>query len=191
MDVRTFFRQRHSYLHESFLPSLPKNLPEELFRKRPAEGTQPIVWLLWHMARVEDIGLSRFVWQKPQLFDQKWQQQMNINISHYGTSMSEEEVSTFAQEVSVSEVLRYQNLVGKRTVEELGLINLSTLDEVLDENMVLKVVRDEGMASEKAQWVTPHYVGKTRGWALCHFGLTHNFRHFGQVVMVRKMLNLS
>ncbi len=188
MDVKTFFQQRHSYLHQSFLPNLPGNIPLDDFRKRPAPGTQPMIWLLWHMARVEDIGLSRFVWQKPQLFDENWKTQLNIDIDHYGTSMTEDEVMELAQKINVESLLQYQLAVGKRTVQELAILDTSILDEVLTEATVLKIVRDEGMASDKAQWVTPHYVGKTRGWMLCHFGLTHNFRHFGQVVMVRKML---
>ncbi len=188
MNVQNFFKQRHSYLHQNFLPGLKNNLPDIAFRRRPAEGTQPIIWLLWHMARVEDMGLSRLVWDKPQLYDEEWRSKMNTEITHYGTSMTDEEVRQFADKVNVHAVLDYQLEVGKRTIRELDHFDLNRLDEVLDEASVMRVVRDEGMASEKAQWVAKYYIGQPKGWVLCHMGLTHNFRHFGQVVMIRKML---
>lgn len=183
MTIPTFFRLRHQQLHDHFLPSLRDRLSEDQFRQRPIPVMAPIVWLLWHMARVEDMGLSRFVWQKPQLFNEDWQQRMNMDLSHYGTSMSEAEVDAFAAKANPLGVLDYMKAVGERTAEELLLLDLSSLDDVLDEPTVLQIVRDEGMASADAQWVTPHYVGKTRGWTLCHFGLTHNFRHFGQIML--------
>lgn len=191
MQIPEFFLNRHNYFHQSFLPGLKKSLPEEEFRKKPYPGTQPIIWLLWHIARVEDMGLSRFVWGKEQLYNDSWREKMNISLTHYGTSMTEDEVRQFAEKVNVSEVLNYLEAVGAQTRTELNRLNLEYLDEVLDEATVKRVVIDEGMGSENAEWVIPHYVGKTRGWILAHMGLTHTFRHFGQIVLVRKMLQLG
>lgn len=189
MDIKTFFLQRYQYLHDSFLPGLRENLSEKAFRERPVPGTQPISWLLWHIARVEDIGLSRFVWDAPQLLNEDWQKRMNSTIPHYGTSMTDEETAEFGARVKLEGLHDYHRAVYARTKEQLAKLDETRLGRVLDESTVLRIVRDEGMASEVAQWVTPHYVGKTIGWTLCHFGLTHNFRHFGQIVTVRKIWN--
>jgi len=191
MDIPNFMLQRHQYLHETFFPNLRNTLTEEEFRQSPVKGIQPIIWLIWHMARVEDMGLSRFIWRKSQIFDATWRDRMGIEQEHYGTSMSEEEVATFAAQVDVYAVLDYFKLVGERTKRELSLLDLSTLDEILSDDAVREVVTVEGMASPEAQWVIPHYVGKSRGWMLCHMGLTHNFRHFGQIVLAKKLLRYS
>lgn len=188
MQIPEFFLQRHSYFHQSFLPGLRKDLPEADFRKRPYPGTQPIVWLLWHIARVEDMGLSRLVWDKEQLYNEAWREKMNISLTHYGTSMTDDEVLQFAGEVNVYSVIDYLEAAGEQTRTEIAKLDLSKLDEILDEATVKRVVIDEGMGSENAEWVIPHYVGKPRGWILAHMGLTHSFRHFGQIMMVRKML---
>jgi len=188
MDIATFMRQRHRDLHERFLPNLQDVLTEAELRRRPVEGLQPIVWLIWHIARVEDMGLSRFIWEKPQLYDADWRKRMNTSLTHYGTSMSEEEVMAFAEIVDVPTLFEYQKAASDRTVEELKSLDTDKLDEVLDEATVRRIIVDEGLASEKAHWVMPHYIGKTRGWILCHMGLTHNFRHFGQIALARKLL---
>ena len=191
MDIPTFFMQRYEAVAQQFLPSLKERLSESDFRKRPAPGTQPIIWLIWHIARVEDQGLSRFVWNKPPLFDESWQNKMNIQETHYGTSMTDDQVLSFANRVNVEAVLEYQRLTSARTIKELHQFDLTLLDDVLDEATVTRIVKDEGLASEDAQWVIPHYVGKTKGWVLCHMGLTHSFRHFGQIMTVKKMIAMQ
>jgi len=191
MDIPEFFRQRHSQLHDQFVPNLRKELSDADFRTRPVEGVQPIVWYIWHMARAEDMGLSRLIWGKPQLLDEEWRSRMGIPLTHYGTSMSEEQVTELAEGAVVDGVIDYFKAVGERTADELQVMNPSLLDQLLTEEEVVQIVRDEGMASEDAQWVIPHYVGRKRGWILCHMGLTHNFRHFGQIALVKKLLLLS
>ena len=191
MNIPTFFLQRYEYVAQQFLPSLKDRLSEAEFRKRPAPGTQPIIWLIWHIARVEDQGLSRFVWNKPPLFDATWQKKMNIEESHYGTSMTSDQVAAFAERVDVAAILEYQQLTSARTIKELQKLDLDRLDDIVDEATTIRIVQEEGLASEEAQWVIPHYVGKTKGWMLCHFGLTHIFRHFGQIMLVKKMIELE
>ena len=191
MHLHEFMLQRHQDLHDKFLTSIRAKIKESDFRRSPIAGTQPIVWLIWHMARVEDMGLSRFIWKKDQLYNQDWKEKINSDLSHYGTSMTEAEVADFATSVNVYSTLDYFQVVGNRTKEELAKLDVSTLNEVITEEEVKRIVTDEGMASSNAQWVIPHYVGKTRGWMLCHMGLTHNFRHFGQIVLVKKLLGYS
>lgn len=188
MDIPEFFLQRHAQLHGQFIPGLRQSLTDEQFRQRPVKGVQPILWYIWHMGRVEDMGLSRFIWKRPQLLDESWNRRMKSQLSHYGTSMTEAQVSTFASTASVDGVLDYFEAVGRQTRNEITRIDLESLDEVLEEEEVNRIVRDEGMASEDAQWVSPHYIGRKRGWMLCHFGLTHHFRHFGQIALVKKLI---
>lgn len=188
MTIPTFLLQRHQYLHQQFFPNLRKTLPEADFRRSPVDGFSPIIWHTWHIARVEDMGLSRFIWGKPQLYDAAWREKIGTSLTHYGTSMTDEEVAELAAQVDVYAVLDYLQVVGERTREELGQLDLDLLDKVMDEATVRRVVTEEGMASPTAQWVIPHYVGKTYGWLLCHMGLSHSFRHFGQIALAKKLL---
>ncbi len=190
MGIPEFFLERYTYLHDQFFPGLRQSVPSEALRKRPVPEVPPIAWLIWHMARVEDVGLSRFIWQKPQLFDEQQRKELGIEPVHYGTSMSPEEVDELSQTIDLAALHEYHIAVSQRTRQELKVLDVDLLDQVVSEEEVRRIVTDEGMASEAAQWVIPHYVGKTRAWILCHFGLTHNFRHFGQIVLIKKMLHL-
>ena len=147
MDIPTFFMQRYETVAKQFLPSLKERLSEADLRKRPVPGMQPIVWLVWHITRVEDQGLSRFVWDKPSLFNEVWRVKMNIDETHYGTSMTDDQISAFANKVNVDAVFEYQQLVSERTIKELHQLDLVQLDDVLDEAKVKQIVTTEGLAS--------------------------------------------
>lgn len=187
MTVSEFFLQRYTQLQDHFLPNLFEHLTEGQLRTRCHPSIGPAAWYMWHMARVEDVSLSRLVWQMPQLYDQAWHERMNTGVWHYGTSMSAPQVDQLAAAINLEALQAYQTAVSARTRAELAHLADDHLDEVLGEEEVLQVVATEGMASADAQWVAPHYIGKSRGWCLCHFGLTHQFRHFGQLALIRKI----
>ena len=49
--------------------ALLADLSDEQMRTPPCPGVNTLTWLVWHMARVEDIGLNRFVTDGEQVFD--------------------------------------------------------------------------------------------------------------------------
>jgi DinB superfamily len=57
MDAGQFFRLRYEPLHESMTDRLLADLSDAQLRARP-HGQNSIVWLLWHVARAEDIGIN-------------------------------------------------------------------------------------------------------------------------------------
>jgi hypothetical protein len=74
--IDLFFTQ-HAELHSSKLGgnvdwSLEDNifidLDDEAFREIPPGNEHSIAWLLWHIARIEDVTMSMLVVGKPQLF---------------------------------------------------------------------------------------------------------------------------
>jgi uncharacterized damage-inducible protein DinB len=163
-------------------------LQEDDFRRSPHPGMTPILWYLWHIARVEDIGITRFVVDAPQLFDEDWALKMKIPQKHYGTSMTDEEVQELARQASVKGVLDYYQAVGQQTEKLLDEVSPETLDEKLDEQRVRKLIVKEEIGGPRTEWVIPNYIGKTKAWCLTHFCLTHGFYHLGQAYLVRKML---
>ena len=61
MDTMAFFRTRYDDLHGRFTDDLLSGLTEDQLRHRPHPGVNTIVWLLWHIARAEDIGVNRLL----------------------------------------------------------------------------------------------------------------------------------
>ena len=72
MDALSFLLLRYGDLHRGLVDDLLSRLSEAQVRGRPHPGVNTVAWLLWHTARVEDVGVNRFLADRPQVFDEKW-----------------------------------------------------------------------------------------------------------------------
>ncbi len=98
----------------------------------------PIAWQLWHMARVEDVGVNRLATDGTQvLYDGNWQQRMNVSLREWGTSMREEEVTDLVERIDVPALLDYRQAVAERTVQVVGRLGTENLDGVADQDYVI------------------------------------------------------
>ena len=68
MDTREFFDLHHGRVHSSKVSSASSiadqvfaGLTDEQMRVRLGPGLNSLVWLVWHMARVEDVGVNLVV----------------------------------------------------------------------------------------------------------------------------------
>lgn len=187
MNTRLFLA-RHRPLHDELIPDLVQGLTESRFRSRSHPDLPPIAWLLWHMARCEDVGANRMATDGTQVLDSGfWSDRLGVVNRDYGTGMTAKQVDGLAAEVVLEELQLYRQTVADRTREIALRLSESELDTPLDRDYVRKVLFDEGVAGPGAEWVEPHFVGQTRGWCLMHFCMTHNFYHLGQAVMVKKL----
>ena len=186
------FRLRHGPLHEELIPELIAPLSEEQFRARPHPRATPIAWLLWHMARVEDVGVNRLATDRAQVWDEGgWQQRMGLSLREWGTGMTEEEVTDLVEKIDVPALLDYRRAVADCTVQVVSELTPADLEGILEEDRVRRVFLDEGVAGPRAGWLIEPYTGQSRGWLLFHCALTHNFYHMGQALMVRKLLGID
>jgi DinB superfamily len=89
MDALDIFLKQHLRLHSSMVEDgndfpledgLLGPLSEDQIRAAAAPGANSIAWLLWHMARSEDIGVNLFVAGRPQVIeDSDWARRLNIS----------------------------------------------------------------------------------------------------------------
>ena len=67
MDTTQLFLQRYDVLYEFWLGGIWEMVPDDKTRQRPHPQVNSIAWNLWHVIRVEDAGLNRFVADHPQV----------------------------------------------------------------------------------------------------------------------------
>src|SRR5688572_1027920 len=100
MDAATFFMLRYEILHGRMTDALLADLSEDRFRARP-NGQNSIAWLLWHAARVEDVGINRFALDRQQTFDQGWGRKIGWQRRDVGTAMLSDEVDELSRAVNM------------------------------------------------------------------------------------------
>lgn len=193
MDFRQLFLGRHNVLYDFWLGDLWNIVPLDLMRQRPHPRVNSIAWNLWHVARVEDAALNRFVGNLPQVFnDDQWLRRLNSPWRHNGFGMTFQEVDELSQALDLAALHDYSNAVGARTVEIVSQLDLDRLDEPLQVDRLRAVLFDEGLAkAQEAEGLLENYSSWTKGRCLMNLGLTHAFQHVGEIGVIASLLGLD
>jgi hypothetical protein len=188
MDAAEFLLARHEPLHGAMTAALFEGLAEAQVRARP-HGLNSIAWLLWHVARAEDIGVNRFgVDGREVLDDAGWGPRIGLARRDLGTGMTEDEVDALSHAVDVAALRGYWDAVGHRTVEVIRTTGSTGWEQIVGPERIRRIVHDEGGYGPNAEWTAPFYAGQTRGWMIGHLALTHSYGHFFDARTVRGAL---
>jgi hypothetical protein len=190
MDAAQFFLLRYEPLHEMMTDRLLAGLTDAQLRARP-NGQNSIAWLLWHVARAEDIGVNAFAYDRPQVFDDgDWAARIASGRRDLGTSMTSDEVTALSTRADLGALRDYWRAVGEGTLTIVRREGARGWDEAVDPARMRRIIREDGDYGPRvsAERVETLYRGMTRGWAFAHLALTHSFGHFYEAGVVRGML---
>jgi hypothetical protein len=192
MDVMRLFLERYSVLCDYYLAGVWQTVPEDLMRQRPHPRVNSIAWNLWHVTRVEDAGLNRFVVDRAQIFDEgAFSQRLNVPWRHQGTGMTFAEVDDLNQRIDLQALRVYASTVQARTRAIVQAIDPNGLDGAIEAERLRVIVIDEGLAAPQATGLLDNYAGWNKGRYLLHFGLTHSFQHVGEIGVIASLLGLE
>ena len=188
MDALQFFLTRYKR-RADMAGSMMDGLTDQQVRVAPRSGVNTIAWLVWHVARVEDVGVNRLVADDRQVFDRgEWAPRLNVPRRDFGTGMTPDEVRDLSARIDLAALRAYWQAVGHRTEEVVHGLRPEDLDQVNDAAYVRGVVEHDGFVTEDALWVRDYMEGQTRGFFLCHLALTHNFVHLGEANAIRGLM---
>ena len=179
MDATDFFLVRYAQVHQVLSDPALKQLSESQLRGRPHPRVNTIAWLLWHMARVEDVGVNRFVADGPQVLDDGWLAKLGVDRRDVGTGMSDAEVDELSARVDLDALRGYWDAVTRRTPEVVASLRGSDLDALVPRERVERVASAEGAVAPGAEWLTEFWAaGRTRAWVLAQTPLLHVYGHY-------------
>ena len=194
--IRLFLSQ-HAMLHSaemshsgawSFEDEVCEGLTDAQLRSRPAGITNSIVWLLWHMARIEDVTMNLLVAAHPQVLDEDdWVQRLHLNRRDVGTSMSENEVADFSNQVNCSVLRAYRAAVGRRTCEIATSLQPAELWERIDPTNIHRLMAT-GALAEAAYELAQIWSGWEKAGMLTMPATRHSFTHLNEAYSVRRKL---
>jgi hypothetical protein len=191
MEFSQLFQQRHDVLYDFFLADFWKTVPDNLMRQRPHPNVNSIAWILWHLTRVEDSGMNRFVTDRSQILDEgNWMERMNIPWRHNGGGMSFVEVDDLNQRINLAALHDYSIDVQTRSQEIIKQINLEDLDVTLQPEHLKIILLEEGLAHSNGEELVKWYSGWSKGKCLMTFGLTHPFQHIGEMGVIASLLGI-
>ena len=192
MNVQQLFLQRYTVLYDFWLAGFWEAVPHELMRQRPHPRVNSIVWNLWHLTRVEDAAMNRFIVDLPQVLDEgQWMQRMNVPWRHNGSEMTFAEVDELNQCIDVQTLHDYAHAVHLRTLEIIAQLNADSLDETMKEDRLRVILFAEGLAGPRAAGLLENYTGWSKGKVLMNLALTHSYQHVGEMGVIASLLGVE
>jgi hypothetical protein len=192
MDIPSIFLQRYDPLYNAYLNGYWTHVSHDLMCLRPHPHTNSIAWNIWHITRVEDAGLNRFVVDRSQVLDDGlWMERMNLPWRHHGSGMTFAEVDELNQRIDLSALRDYSQAVQERTRAILATLDVRDLDTVMEEKRLRQIMVDEGLAHSQAEGFIKNYLGWSKGKCLMSFGLTHSWQHLGEMEVIASLVGVE
>ena len=188
----SFFLERYDPLYNFYLDGFWKMVSHEQMRQRSHPKTNSFAWNIWHITRVEDAGLNRFVTDGTQILDDGgWMEKMGVPWRHHGTEMTLAEVDELSQRIDLTALQGYSQTVQARTRQILSRLELDTLDSLMEEDEVRQIIVDDGLAHSNPEGFIQNYTGWSRMKCLMTFGLTHSWQHLGEMEVLATLMGVE
>jgi hypothetical protein len=151
MNAVDFFLGRYREFHRGIFDDLTKELTEAQIRGRPRPGMNPIAWLLWHAARIEDVGVNRFITDGRQVLDSgAWLGRMKTARRDVGTGMVDGEVDELCAQIDLEGLRGYWDAVQAATLAIAETLRNENLDTVVAAERIHATATKEGAVAPVA-----------------------------------------
>jgi hypothetical protein len=193
MDVKSLFLDQHSVVHSaavggnkaSAVERALGGVSDDQLRVRPREDLNSIAWILWHIARAEDIILNPVLSGRAQVLDDGgWLKRLGITRRDFGIGMTSAEVWDLTRQIDVGAVREYRDAVGRRTRE---IVEAFGAEDWQGESRAEGVERAaaEGAFGTRAEAISKAFTGRPRAMLLSGIALFHPSGHLGEATTVR------
>lgn len=163
-------------------------LDEDELRARPAPCLNSIAWLLWHVARSEDVLVNVLLTERPQVLDTDgWLSRLNLVQRDMGTGMTSAQVGVVSAQVAIPDLLDYQIAVGRRTRAVLETLRDDDWGGVVEPQRLLAAGAFAD-PTDGARRVESYWRGRTRSSLLLSGLTTHNHQHLGEALAIKSLL---
>lgn len=168
-EAKKVFLDIHKQLHLWNIKEREENEADRLFSDlepweyavMPGKGDETIAWVVWHIARIEDLTMGILADRGNQLFDEEWCQRINSPIKDTGNAMTDEEIMAFSRQVNCKELLNYRMAVGERTREIVSQLTFEDMKRNVNEVDLMKIREEGGVTSQKdSVWLLEFWGSK-------------------------------
>jgi uncharacterized damage-inducible protein DinB len=192
MNAIASLLREHATVHMPAVADAAFHLPEDLISgldeaamRATPHGASSVVWLLWHIARVEDACIAAGLLGQPQVLDDPaadWPRKLGVTRRDQGEGMTRAEVAEFSATCTVQAVRDYRDAVGRHTRALVGALEPQALARVVTRDEVEKAIKSGAFGPDDLQ-----LVGLPHENLLWWWGVQHSTYHIGQIALVRSM----
>jgi hypothetical protein len=196
--AKELFLEIHENLHLSSIYSGKTNEVDSLivgletsqYSIMPTNKDETIAWVLWHIARIEDLTMNILVAGQDQLFNEEWMVKMNSSITDTANVMSDEEIMEHSKNMNISELLHYRNAVGLRTKEIIQNLTATDLLRTISKQSLDKILSEGGVTKQQDSiWLLDFWGNKDVAGILLMPPTRHVMLHLNDCCKWKEMIN--
>lgn len=172
----------------SFEDEILKGLPEEQFRKIAPKSNHSIAWVIWHIARVEDVVMNLLVAGTSQvLLDGDWHETVGAGIIHTGNGITKRKVRYLSEGLDTHYLTMYRIAVGRETRKVIKRLKSADYQRKVDPSRVRRIW-DEKAVLPQARSIVDYWASRTIGQLLLMPPLRHSFLHLNEARRIKLSL---
>lgn len=192
--IELFLRQ-HAMVHDaemsnsglhSFSDEVWQDAGEASIRCVPLKFEHSIAWLIWHIARIEDMTMNVLLARGSQVFYQDdWLTKMNITIRHSGNVVMDiGDVIAFSNAVDLDALKAYRLAVGRSTREAVTNLQPEDVQRKADPARLQQLL-DDGSVTPEAMSLIEYWGSLTIGGLLLMPPTRHCLVHLNEALKLK------
>lgn len=186
-EAKQLFCELHAGLHLSSMADGKPNEVDRLlhdlsaheYRIMPTAKDETIAWVLWHIARIEDLTVGILAADRGQLFDDEWQRRIDSPITDTGNALSDDEIMELSRRLHMEELLAYRNAVGRRTRDMVKSLSADDMRRKVSAQGLEEIRQTGGVTNqEDSLWLLDFWGKKDVAGILLMPPTRHVLLHF-------------
>jgi hypothetical protein len=197
VHARDLFFKQHSVLHSqevagteawSYPDLIFADLAPDQYRLIPEEGDHSLIWILWHISRIEDITMNILVAGDEQTYlIDGWKERLGSPVDHTGNAAPDGDISKISTVLDPDILLAYRNAVGCRTKSVFKEISMLSWNDKVKAERLDRLVA-EGAVLPEAEGLLA-YWGKRRIFELFLMPPTrHLMSHLNEANRIKQIV---
>jgi len=141
----------------SYEDLLLEDLDESHFRSIPAGEEHSLVWIIWHLSRIEDITMNLLINSRDQVFvTGGWEAKIHAPFRHTGNGTGLEEIKVLSEAVEISALRSYRHAVGRSTQEVVNQLTPGDFKRKVQQEHLDRIMA-KGDISPEAEGVVDYW----------------------------------
>src|ERR1043166_5506982 len=180
MEAKDLFLEQHAAVHSAAVGGNKMSaaertyggLSDEQLRVRPREDLNSIAWIVFHIARAEDIFLNPVLAGRAQVFDDAWAKKLGVTRKDFGIGMTSAEVADLTRQIDLGALREYRDAVGRRTREIVSGFKPQDWEGASTPEAVQQAAA-QGAFGSRAEQMVKVFTGRPRAALLSGIALFH------------------
>jgi hypothetical protein len=193
--IELFLRQ-HAMVHQaemsnvglhSFADEVWEGTSEATIRCVPPKFEHSIAWIIWHIARIEDMTMNGLLAGKTQIFFQDdWLKKLKITESHSGNVvMDDADVTKLSQSIDIYALKTYRLSVGSATRKAVLALTPDDVQQKVSPAR-LQSLLDNGSVPPEATGLIEYWGNLTIAGLLLMPPTRHCLVHLNEALKIKK-----